>query len=50
MGMDIHLTETYFIVAHFHFVNGRRHAHGLSSRYPLLVAEDDRADVSGVHV
>ena len=20
LGMDIHLTETYFIVAHFHFV------------------------------
>ena len=50
LGMDIHLTETYFIVAHFPLRHGRRHADGLSRRHALLVAEDDRPHVSRSHV
>ena len=46
-GTDIHLTETYFIVAHFHFRDGGRHADGVSGRYSLLVAEDDGPHVPG---
>ena len=46
-GTDIHLTETYFIVAHFPFCDGWRHADGFPFRYSLLVAEDDWPYVSG---
>ena len=46
LGMDIHLTETYFIVAHFHLRDGGRHVDGVPFGDPLLVAEDDGKDVS----
>jgi len=45
-GTDIHLTETYFIVAHFPLRDGGRHADGVPGRHSLLVAEDDGAHVS----
>ena len=50
LGMDIHLTETYFIVAHFHFVMVGGMLMAYSVRRPLLVAQDDGQNVSRVHV
>ena len=48
--MDIHLTETYFIVAHFHFVMVGGMLMALPFWSPLLVAQDDRQNVSRSHV
>jgi cytochrome c oxidase subunit 1 len=45
LATDIHLHDTYFIVAHFHYVMMGSTLFAFSGRNVLLVAEDVRADV-----
>ncbi len=44
-ALDVSLTDTYFVVAHFHYIMVGGSVIGLPGRHPLLVAQDHRADV-----
>ena len=50
LGMDVHLTDTYFVVAHFHYIMVGGAIMGYMSGLHFLVAQNDRTDVSSLVV
>ncbi len=50
LGMDMHVHDTYFVIAHFHFIMVGGMVMAYMAGLHLLVAEDHRPDVFGVVV